>query len=465
MNEPAWSELVLEGFFAPEDAGNYHNVPFDMPAGIGRLSVSYQYDTQIAADIHLTGGNTLDIGIFDQRGADFLGEGFRGWSGSDRDQFFVGFDEATPGYIPGPLEAGRWHICLGFYKSAPDGCHYQVTLRFWFSDEDLVSPDFPPMLTIENSRSTLPTRVDGWYRGELHCHSQHSDGDSTPADLISTAHQFCLDFIAITDHNSLSHLVAQAKLEPPPIVLIPGCEVTAYSGHWNVWGADSWIDFRVLSPDQMRLAIHRAVELGYLTSCNHPRTGGPPWLFTEITGQHCIEVWNGPWQIFNQESLDYWESRLQGGERLVAVGGSDTHFLKKPHIAQLGMPTNWIYCPEPPTAASLLAGLRAGHVFVNDAPDGPQLYLQCGVAIMGDAVSRPSTESLAIQVRTVNSAGLRLEIHGATGLLAATEILSDEATIDMEIAVDNTPYFRAQLLEKDGNPDIIKALSNPIYIE
>jgi hypothetical protein len=462
MSDECWSETILEGFFSPEQAENYYNIPFEMPAHVCRLEVSYTYSAEIGSDPHLTGGNTLDIGLFDQRGADYPGRGFRGWTGSARHRFFITPHEATPGYLPGPLEPGTWHISLGFYKSAPDGCHYQVTLRFLHGD-DPAPPAYPPMLTLKNSVSTPPVRDSGWYRGELHCHSYHSDGDSDPSDLVAAAQALGLDFLAVTDHNSISHLAALAQIDPGQLALIPGCEVTSYKGHWNVWGLEKWIDFRTLTPDLMQTSIRRAVKLGYLTSCNHPRPAGPPWVFKEIAGLHCIEVWNGPWQIFNSEALTYWESRLRAGERIVAVGGSDAHFLSRPHIAQIGTPTTWIFCREQPTAANLLAGLRAGHAFISAAPDGPQLYLWSHRTMMGDGMTRPVSGRLDIHARVVGGARLRLDLCDAAGALTQADVTADDQVFEFELPAAQTPYIRAQLVEiEDG---MVRALTNPIYIE
>lgn len=463
MTGATWSEQRLEGYLAPEQAQQYHNVPFQMPDGVRRLEVRYEYSHPIGSDPHLTGGNTLDIGLFDQRGAGYPGRGFRGWTGSARSEFFIGHDDATPGYLAGPLDPGEWNVSLGFYKSAPEGCHYTITLRFLHGDGDAPA-SLPTLLTLANSHSTLPARADGWYRGELHCHSYHSDGDSDPRDLIAAAKALGLDFLAVTDHNSISHLAALATVDPGDLVLIPGCEVTTYKGHWNVWGLEEWIDFRTLTPDLMTESIRRAVELGYLTSCNHPRTMGPPWEFKAITGQHCIEVWNGPWEIFNNESLAYWESRLRQGERLVAVGGSDAHYLSRPHIARIGTPTTWIHCAGTPTAAALLEGLRAGHAFISEAPDGPQVYLSGGSAMMGDCVPRPASGLLDMTARVVHGDGLRLEFLGAEGRLAQVDISGDNQSVAVAVPVGATPYVRAQLVETTGETAALHALTNPIYI-
>ncbi len=456
-------ETVLEGTFTPEQAGDYHHVPFEMPEGVCRLEVAYSYDHAIGSDPHLLGGNTVDIGLFDSRGVAYPGRGFRGWTGSARNELFITPTEATPGYLPGPLWPGTWHVSLGFYKSAPQGCHYRVTLRFFFGVVD-EAPAMPPLLTLDTAVSRLQKRADGWYRGELHCHTLHSDGDSPPEALIAQAATLGLDFLAITDHNAISHLAALAALGPQALTIIPGCEVTTYKGHWNVWGLDEWIDFRTLTPELMRTSIQRANDLGYLTSCNHPRPYGPPWEFPEVLNHHCIEVWNGPWELFNQTALDLWETRLRAGQRVVAVGGSDAHNLRSQAVARIGTPTTWIYTTQAPTARALLDGLRAGHAFLSESPAGPQLYLQAGGALMGDAIPRPADGRLAVRVRVVSGGGLMLELCTAEGCVERQAVTADDQTFALEVPVPGTPYVRAQLVEPGKQPLTVRALTNPIYL-
>src|SRR5688500_13267812 len=124
------SDLIIEGRVPAGREKFYQDVPFDMPPGVVRLDVQYAYSEQIGSDPQLIGGNTVDIGLFDWRGEEFLNAGFRGWTGSARSEFFVSTTDATPGYLPGPMTPGTWHISLGFYKVSPRGCDYTVTLRF-----------------------------------------------------------------------------------------------------------------------------------------------------------------------------------------------------------------------------------------------------------------------------------------------------------------------------------------------
>lgn len=457
-------EIVLEGYVPAGREKFYENVLFEMPPNVVRLDVRYDYSDKIGADPHLTGGNTVDIGLFDWRGADFLKAGFRGWTGSARSEFFITATDATPGYLPGPLTAGRWYVCLGFYKVGPNGCDFRVDVRFTFTDGDQQTVELPTLLALDTPQKSYPASADGWYKGELHCHSVNSDGDSPVADIIAQAQFLGLDFLAITDHNNLTHLADLARLAAdvsPRLMLIPGCEVTTYRGHWNVWGLQEWVDFRVVSEDDMRRAIAFAVDRGCLSSCNHPRDLGPMWEYGDVEGYQCVEVWNGPWPLLNDQSLAFWEKRLREGKRLVAVGGSDMHRLKSEHHARMSTPTMWIYCSSQPSAAGILAGLRAGHAFISDAVDGPRVYLSSGAAMMGDALAY--ADEIEIQVRVVNGAGLRLQLLDAQGVRYETLVGGNDQTVSVVIS-EARLYLRAQLIEDDARELVVRALTNPIYV-
>jgi len=109
---------------ADKQASDYVYLPFPVPHGASRLTVRYDYSNRMGADENRR-GNVLDIGLFGPGGIAPGQADFRGWSGSGRSSFFVAPDQATPGYFPG-LPPGQWHVVLGLYKLAPNGCHYRV---------------------------------------------------------------------------------------------------------------------------------------------------------------------------------------------------------------------------------------------------------------------------------------------------------------------------------------------------
>lgn len=456
MNPPV--SLVLEGTLSPERTWIYTYLPFDVPEHIGRIDVAYQYDSAIGSDPTLTGGNTIDIGIFDARGIDFHSSGYRGWSGSARRSFFIAQDAATPGYMPGPILPGRWHIVLGPYKIAPAGCRYQVNITLTPTDEPVA--EFPALLRLSDAPGAR-INPDGWYKGELHCHTVHSDGDSTPEEIVRLAETLDLDFLAITDHNNRSQGIDLTTIATD-LMLIPGYEVTTYYGHWNIWGDQGWIDFRVQSMDDLARCIAEANARGFLVSCNHPRPYGPDWAFPEVEGYQCVEVWNGPWQLLNTTCLGFWEARLRRGAHLTAVGGSDHHFTHSDHIARLGHPTTYIYCSERPSPAGLLRALRAGHAFVSESPARARLHLKSGMAMMGDVVPRPANERLTVESDVFAGDGGRWQLVGAGGALTEADISGDHARLMVEVDVSGTPYVRAQLVDPASGD--IRALTNPIYL-
>src|ERR1700748_2592517 len=92
----------------------WHYLPLEVPPGTAALRVELEYER--------AGGTVLDLGCFGPGG-------FRGWSGSSRESFVIARDAATPGYLPGELEAGTWQVMIGVHRVPPDGVGYPLTAR------------------------------------------------------------------------------------------------------------------------------------------------------------------------------------------------------------------------------------------------------------------------------------------------------------------------------------------------
>ena len=63
-------------------------------------------------------------------------------------------------------------------------------------------------------------------KADLHMHSRVSDGSYTIAELAELAAKKGLDVIAVTDHDTLSHVSQIPK--GLPVKVIPGIEISAY---------------------------------------------------------------------------------------------------------------------------------------------------------------------------------------------------------------------------------------------
>src|SRR5690625_3225204 len=196
-----------------EIATRYRYVPFDVPPGSRSLSVRLTYDTS---------RGVIDLGC---EGAD----GWRGWSGGARDRFTITSEEATPGYLPGELETGTWHVVLGLHQLPADGLEVTVEVSTPALEPPARErPAATATRTARGSERDLPAPGGlRWYAGDFHAHTLHSDGSESVGELAARGVRAGLDFVAVTDHNTVSHhpLLPSVGAEHG-ITLLPGQEVT-----------------------------------------------------------------------------------------------------------------------------------------------------------------------------------------------------------------------------------------------
>jgi hypothetical protein len=440
-------DVELEGRFTAVDQKRYALVPFDVGPGHRQLHIRYEYTDRIDSDPTLFGGNTLDIGIFDPRGTDTGSDGFRGWSGSNKLELVIDEDWATPPYAPGPILPGTWNVLLGPYKVGPRGCDWRVEVDF---DLGIAAPPNDLVRTGMPERPALPVARDGWWRGDLHCHTRYSDGDSWPSEMLHAATEAGLEFLGVTDHNNIRHHEEYGSGGAGVPVVVPGVEVTTYGGHWNAWGTDRWWEFRTPEAAAVERAMADAAAAGAFVSVNHPKPFGPPWEYPTARSFHAVEVWNGPWGL-NSVAVEFWESRLRAGARLTAVGGSDTHLLRARdpdprHAQRLGTPTTWVAAGPRLDVRTILDALRDARTFVSATPAGPQLYLEPG----GDGVR--------VSVRG-GAGGTAVVITDVGGIAASAVTDPDEWSATFAVPRD-AAYVRAQVANDNGE---LLALTSPLW--
>jgi len=342
-------------------------LPVEVPAGTCGLRVELDYDR--------SQGAVLDLGCLGPAG-------FRGWSGGARRSFVITPEGATPGYLPGELQPGPWQVMIGLHRIPSDGVDYRLTAEVSGSIGQLGPqrdelPDVPPVPE-RRPRRVLPSS-DGrrWLAGDLHAHTVHSDGVLSVPELVALAVRRGLDYLAVTDHNTVSHhaeLPAAAKRYG--VILLPGQEVTTDGGHAGALGDIGWIDFRG-EPDEWLDATERG---GGLLSINHPIAGPVSWTHRMRRLPPLVELWHWSWLDLRWTTPIAWW--LAWDPATVPVGGSDWH--REGSDAPLGQPTTWVECAGEEPAA-ILDGLRAGRVAISAHRDGPVLLRHDGDLVAIDA--------------------------------------------------------------------------------
>jgi hypothetical protein len=462
--QPGTSDEVrtIRGRLEP-GAPDWVYLPVNVPRRVREIEVVYRYDRPPVPPA--APGNALDIGIFGTSGHQ-LGNhrGFRGWSGGFRDRFAISAGAATPGYLPGPIDSGTWHVILGPYTIAPQGMNYEVdvTLRYG-------PPGRPFQPTPAPERAIGRGRC--WYRGDAHLHTVHSDGARTPSELAAQARQARLDFVVSTEHNTPSASLIWGQHAGPDLLIVDGEEVTTRSGHWLALGlADGeWIDwrYRAEEPAEFRRFADQVHRRGGLVVAAHPFCPfvGCPWEFGYDLPD-AIEVWNGPWSADDEESVQTWDHLLRHGRWLPAVGNSDAH--REPQV--VGLPQTAVLAEELTTDA-VLDGLRAGRCYLAESADRELSMTatdQRATAGIGDRLAVGPDQKVDVEVTATGVTGCTVRLIGAHGTVAVAAAAPDgSATLRATTRPRDTGYLRAEVrhpLPTATTPDSMVAMSNPVFL-
>jgi hypothetical protein len=435
-------------------------VPFDVPAGIQRIDVSTSHDHFSLLGI---GRNVLDLGIFGPAGHE-LGnaEGFRGWSGGARAGFMLSAVNATPGYLAGPIEPGRWALALGPVVLNPLGMDWHATVALTRG----VQPSLRPAPVIAG-HATRGRGQPGWYRGDLHTHTVHSDGRRRITEMASAATSAGLDFIVSTDHNTSSANRAWAATTAEGLEVIAGEEVTTRHGHWLAIALPpcGWVDWRYAPRDDVFATYAARVRAdGGLVVAAHPSVPLPgcAWEF----GYHdvdAMEVWNGLWNVDDELSLRIWQQLLRHGRRITAVGGSDSHASNQP----VGRPQTVVYA-QGLSQPDLVKGLRRGRCYLTESSAVTLAFN----ASRGDGAAAGPGETLAVRHDTPLT--VTAEVTGAadSSLAIITDggcvgrVKTDDcgaAKLRWDCMAGEARFARVEVRRRARLPSMV-ALSNPVWL-
>lgn len=343
----------------------YLEVQFEVAAGDPSVEVTLSYDTSVAV---------IDLGCL---GA----HGWRGWSGGAKSRFVITETDASGGYLPGALEAGTWAVVLGLHKVPASGVTVELVITTPSTGPVETEPEAAP-----GARGERPSRLRAlpalpglrWFAGDFHAHTLHSDGGLSIRQLASRATHAGLDFLAVTDHNTVSHHRHLPGISDEfGINLIPGQEVTTARGHANAFGPIPWVDFR----KHPQTWVDAVATDGGMLSINHPVSGDCSWQWQLTRQPSHAEIMHSSWRGMPADTSiwSWWNAWGTGGTPL---GGSDFHRPDKG--IEVGTPTTWVAATDP-SPASILEAAKAGRT-----------ALSMGTAATGPVLLRLGDEILAI---------------------------------------------------------------------
>jgi hypothetical protein len=323
----------------------------------------------------------------------------------------------------------------------------------------------------------------GWYRGDLHAHTNASDGVYPSPVLVEIAEAEGLDFLAITDHNSIDALSQLG--DRSSLLIIPGMEVTLDHGDFNVFGMLDRRDWmKQICTGQMRVPLRgryptttdlmrSTAAAGLLNSINHPIL--PPWEWrygaTDLRYVHCLEVCNDPYYPdnahANPQAVALWTAWLNAGYRITAVGGSDYHYPPRPAEGdpgmRLGLPSTYVWAEELSVLA-ILKGLRERRAYVSV---GPQVTFQARANStmygVGEDLGQLSGEIEFTASVAVGNAPARAQILKNGRVMAEGLMRDSREGLVVQTAADpaRSDWYRLDVLDQGGQR---LAITNPIFV-
>jgi hypothetical protein len=163
-----------------------------------------------------------------------------------------------------------------------------------------------------------------WLRGNLHAHTQNSDGKFSLEELVRNYEALGYDFLVITDHNKLT---AVEGIETD-MLLLQGCEISTDKGHITAVNLKELIE-----PNQPSQKVIDAINAqGGIAILAHPNWGENfcHWQqddLASLNGYAGIEVFNGNILRDTGSPLasDRWDMLLSRGLKCWGYGVDDTH--------------------------------------------------------------------------------------------------------------------------------------------
>ncbi|MBL8096820.1 MAG: CehA/McbA family metallohydrolase [Anaerolineales bacterium] len=366
------------------DLDSKHNLAHtvEIPAGTRQLDVTLDFEPALVDGFH----NMVTLTLIGPSG--FRGAGHRH---GNRHDVRLTATQATPGYLAGEITAGAWQVVIDTHLIVP-GTPCSLRLQVVGQAVETQSPSVP---TRTAPRPPRAPKGAGWYRGDLHAHTVHSDAVWSAASLADDARARGLDFVTLSDHNTTSGLAEMAEACGDDLVLVPALELTTFWGHALALGLREWVDWRITPHQRVMPTIAEEVRArGGLFVIAHPRSIGDPhctgcaWVHPDMQPgpARIVEVWNGPWtgESRNEEALAQAFVWLNAGCRLVLTAGTDHHG-DPDYGPDLGFN---VVMADRLTAESLLAAIRVGHLYVSS---GPMLDFEAVIDaesyVMGDSAS------------------------------------------------------------------------------
>lgn len=230
--------------------------------------------------------------------------------------------------------------------------------------------------------TTLFTSAAGVFRGNLHGHSTHSDGQNSPADVVRLHREAGYDFTCLSEHLwtdprfSAPTIIDATAFDSADFITIISAELHCpgkahdKDGLWHIVANGLPADFPVAdSSETGPELVARAVAAGAYVTIAHPEW----YSLTDdearslaAAGAHGVEIYNHSSAIEAGRGggIATLDLLLNEGDRVHLTATDDSHHV--PGDAFGG----WVMvAADSLTAGDIIASLKAGNYYASSGPD------------------------------------------------------------------------------------------------
>jgi hypothetical protein len=199
-----------------------------------------------------------------------------------------------------------------------------------------------------------------WMRGNLHAHTERSDGSRPAQEVIDDYAGRSHGFLMLSDHDVFTSSGDYAQLQDKGLILLPGNEISAAGPHILHVGASSFVE-----PDRDRQKVIEAIQAtsGFAV-LNHPN-----WKaefdhcdiksMREWQGYTGLEIYNGVIGRLHGSpyATNKWDMLLTDKRRVWGFANDDSH-----HPDDVGLGWNVAYVKDP-TAEGVVQAFASGRFY------------------------------------------------------------------------------------------------------
>jgi hypothetical protein len=296
-----------------------------------------------------------------------------------------------------------------------------------------------------------------FWRGNLHSHSNLSDGALDPPRVIEAYQRAGYDFVQLSEHFLARFnwpIADTRRYRTNRFTTLIGAELHAPSTKvgelWHILAAGLPLSFAPAESGETGAAIaKRAIEAGAFVAIAHPAWSQLTFDDGRDIAAHAVEIYNHGCAVENDRGGGWYllDQLLTSGRRMTAIATDDAHFRNGDFDAFGG----WVSVKSTALEPELMVdALKKGHFY---SSQGPQIYEL--------SVTRSELSIVCSPVDAITIVG------GTSRAISKIGHFITKATFDLS-KIDETwratkceIWFRIAIIDAAGR----RAWTNPIWLD